>query len=128
MQRGTHVGQFEVVELIGRGGMGEVWKARDTRLGRYVALKILSPELAGDTERIALEREAMLLAGLSHPNIATIHGIERTSTRCDRARCRLGRALARDGAMERFLPSPGPRRLRVLLSDIDRAGGDSSSI
>jgi serine/threonine protein kinase/Tol biopolymer transport system component len=77
MQIGTRFGTYEVIAKLGEGGMGEVYRARDTRLGRDVAIKILSAHLAGDTDRIArLEREARLLATLNEPSIATIHGIE----------------------------------------------------
>ena len=68
---------YELLGLLGRGGMGEVHRARDTKLGREVALKILPAEVAGDAERLArFEREAQLLASLNHPNIAAIHGLE----------------------------------------------------
>src|SRR6478736_2628916 len=75
--RGTRVGIYELVEPIGAGGMGEVWRARDTKLGRDVALKVLPAAFAADPDRLArFEREARLLAALNHPNIATIHGVE----------------------------------------------------
>jgi len=65
------------VTRLGAGGMGEVWRARDARLGRDVALKVLLPVFAGDPERMArFEREAQLLASLNHPNIAMLHGLE----------------------------------------------------
>src|SRR5439155_7749538 len=74
---GTRYGSYEVAGLIGAGGMGEVYRARDTRLGREVALKVLPEEFARDTERLArFEREAHLLAQLNHPNIAAIYGLE----------------------------------------------------
>ncbi len=74
---GTRFGPFEILALLGSGGMGEVYRARDTRLHRDVALKVLPKEFAQDPERVArLTREARLLASLSHPNIAAIHGIE----------------------------------------------------
>jgi eukaryotic-like serine/threonine-protein kinase len=77
MQPGSRIGHYEIQSLIGRGGMGEVWKAHDTKLRRDVALKTLSPEFTSDADRLArLEQEAMLLASLSHPNIASIHGLE----------------------------------------------------
>ena len=80
---GTRVGEFEVVAAVGRGGMGEVYRARDLTLSRHVALKTLPASLAGDPVRLQrLEREAQLLASLSHPNIAIIHGI--TGDRLDR--------------------------------------------
>lgn len=77
MHAGFRIGIYELVAPIGRGGMGEVWKALDTKLKRDVAIKTLPPELAADRERIArLEREATLLATLSHPHIASIYGLE----------------------------------------------------
>jgi eukaryotic-like serine/threonine-protein kinase len=77
LARGARVGTYEVLELIGAGGMGEVFRARDSRLGRDVALKVLSESFKLDTQRRArLEREARVLASLNHPNIATLHGLE----------------------------------------------------
>lgn len=74
---GTRFGPFEIIGPLGAGGMGEVYRARDTRLHREVALKLLPKDFAHDEERVArLTREARLLASLSHPNIAAIHGIE----------------------------------------------------
>ena len=74
---GTRLGPYEVVAAIGAGGMGEVYRARDTRLKRDVALKILPDSFADDPERIArFQREAEVLASLNHPNIAHIHGFE----------------------------------------------------
>jgi Tol biopolymer transport system component len=74
---GRRVAHYEIVERIGAGGMGEVYRARDTTLGRDVALKFLPAPLASDAERLAqLRREGKLLASLSHPNIAAIFGLE----------------------------------------------------
>jgi len=74
---GTSLGSYEILEPIGAGGMGEVYRARDTRLGRDVAIKVLPQAFAEDPERVArFEREAQLLASLNHPNIATVHGFE----------------------------------------------------
>ena len=74
---GTRLGPYEVVALIGRGGMGEVYRARDTKLGRDVALKILPDAFMHDPERLArFQREAQVLASLNHPNIAAIYGLE----------------------------------------------------
>jgi len=74
---GTRIGLYEVVAQIGAGGMGEVYRARDTRLKREVALKILPDSFANDPERLArFQREAEVLASLNHPNIAAIHGLE----------------------------------------------------
>jgi serine/threonine protein kinase len=74
---GVRIGPYEVVALLGVGGMGEVWRARDPRLGRDVALKTLPASFATDGDRLArFAREAQVLASLNHPNIATIHGLE----------------------------------------------------
>jgi serine/threonine protein kinase len=73
----TRLGPYEVLGLIGAGGMGQVFRARDARLGREVAVKVLPPELLGDPERLArFEREARVLATLNHPNVAAIYGLE----------------------------------------------------
>ncbi len=74
---GSRIGSYSIVAQIGAGGMGEVYRARDSRLGREVAVKVLPEPFAADEERLArFEREAQLLASLNHPNIAHIHGIE----------------------------------------------------
>ena len=74
---GTRLGAYELVGLLGTGGMGEVHRARDTRLGRDVALKVLPESVAGSPERLArFEREARIVASLNHPNIVTLHSIE----------------------------------------------------
>jgi Tol biopolymer transport system component len=74
---GTRLGPYEIVALVGAGGMGEVYKARDTRLKREVALKVLPAGFSQDPDRLArFQREAELLATLNHPNIAHIHGLE----------------------------------------------------
>ena len=74
---GTRLGPFEITAPLGAGGMGEVYRARDARLGRDVAIKALPTGFAQDPERLArFEREAKLLASLSHPNVAGIHGLE----------------------------------------------------
>ena len=74
---GTRLGHYDVTSLLGEGGMGQVWQATDTQLGRQVALKILPDAFADDPDRLArFKREAQILASLNHPNIAAIHGIE----------------------------------------------------
>ena len=74
---GTHLGPYEIGALLGAGGMGEVYRARDTKLDRDVAIKVLPDTFAHDPERLArFEREAKTLAALNHPNIAHIHGVE----------------------------------------------------
>ncbi len=74
---GTGLGAYEIVDALGAGGMGEVYRARDTKLRREVAIKVLPASLAVDPDRVArFQREAELLASLNHPNIAAIYGIE----------------------------------------------------
>jgi eukaryotic-like serine/threonine-protein kinase len=76
LTRGTQLGSYEIVDLLGAGGMGEVYRARDTQLDRTVAIKVLPVALAQHPDRLArFEREAKMLAALNHPNIATIHGL-----------------------------------------------------
>src|SRR5213078_3831032 len=76
---GTRLGPYEILSALGAGGMGEVYRARDTRLQRDVAIKVLPEIFATDSERLArLKREAQLLASLNHPNIAAIYGFEET--------------------------------------------------
>src|SRR5580765_7545740 len=71
------IAHYRILDKIGHGGMGEVWRASDTKLGREVAIKILPPEFAQDPDRMArFSREAQVLASLNHPNIAAIYGIE----------------------------------------------------
>ena len=77
---GDKLGPYEILAPIGTGGMGEVYRAKDTKLDREVAIKVLPSALAQDPERLArFEREAKVLASLNHPNIAQIYGIEESS-------------------------------------------------
>src|SRR6185503_16681428 len=77
---GTRLGAYEIIAPIGKGGMGEVYRARDTKLGRDVAIKVLPEAVAREQERLArFEREGRTLAALNHPNIAIIHGLEDTN-------------------------------------------------
>ena len=74
---GTRLGAYEIVAPLGAGGMGEVYRARDTKLNREVAIKVLLAAVANDPDRLArFSREAQVLASLNHPNIAHIHGLE----------------------------------------------------
>src|SRR5687768_16111548 len=74
---GARLGAYEIIDLLGAGGMGEVYRARDARLKRDVALKVLSATFASDSDRLArFQREAQVLAALNHPNIAHVYGLE----------------------------------------------------
>ena len=74
---GKSIAHYRVTEMLGKGGMGEVYRATDTKLGREVALKVLPPVFANDSQRMArFKREAHVLASLNHPNIASIYGLE----------------------------------------------------
>ena len=77
MRPGETINAYEILAPIGAGGMGEVYRARDTRLNREVAIKVLPASMAADSDSLhRFQREAQLLASLSHPNIAAIHGLE----------------------------------------------------
>src|SRR5262245_38295834 len=84
LSSGTRLGNYEVLSMIGKGGMGEVYRASDIRLKRDVALKVLPEEFSRDNERISrFQREAEMVAALNHPNIAAIHEMaEFGSTTC----------------------------------------------
>ncbi len=74
---GKTLAHYEITSLLGKGGMGEVYQAKDSKLGRDVAIKVLPEEFARDADRVArFQREAKLLASLNHPNIAAIYGLE----------------------------------------------------
>ena len=76
---GARLGPYEILSSLGAGGMGEVYRARDTKLNRDVAIKVLPDLFVSDAERLArFIREAQTLASLNHPNIAIIHGLEQT--------------------------------------------------
>jgi Tol biopolymer transport system component len=107
---GTRFGVYEVESLLGAGGMGEVHRARDTKLGRPVAIKILPPHLAGDPERIArFEREARALAALNHPRIATLYGLEEYDGR----HLLIMELVEGDTLAERL--QPGPLRVEAVV-------------
>lgn len=77
LTKGQRFGHYEIVDALGKGGMGEVYRARDTRLNREVALKLLPASVSADADRVArFKREAQLLAALNHPNIAHVYGVE----------------------------------------------------
>ncbi len=74
---GTRLGPYEILSLLGKGGMGEVWRARDTKLRRDVAIKVLPDAFAREPEHLSrFRREARALAALNHPHISAIYGLE----------------------------------------------------
>jgi eukaryotic-like serine/threonine-protein kinase len=80
LSRGSKIGSFEIIDLLGIGGMGEVYRAKDSKLNRDVALKVLPESLTHDVQRVArFRREAQVLASINHPNIGGIHGLEDAS-------------------------------------------------
>src|SRR6202790_306505 len=100
LSAGDKLGPYEILAPLGAGGMGEVYKARDIKLDREVAIKVLPTALARDPERLArFEREAKVLASLNHPNIAQIYGIEESNT---------GRALVMELVPGQTLQGPLP--------------------
>src|SRR5713226_5301874 len=79
LANGTKLGSYEIIAQIGAGGMGEVYQAHDTKLGRDVAIKVLPEACAHDPDRLSrFQREAKMLAALNHPNIAAIYGLEQS--------------------------------------------------
>jgi len=92
---GARLGPYEITGHLGSGGMGEVYRATDSSLGRDVAIKVLPEAFSHDTDRLArFEREARTLASLNHPNIAIVFGFERVILATDSERT--GRALVMD--------------------------------
>jgi len=82
LARGMRLGPYEILALIGAGGMGEVYRAKDLKLGRDVAIKVLPEAFVSDPDRLArFEREARVLATLNHPHIGAIYGLEESDGR-----------------------------------------------
>ena len=120
---GTRLGSYEILSALGAGGMGEVYRARDGRLGRDVALKLLPDTLSSDPDRMArFEREAQTLASLNHPNIAHIHGLEEFSA----ARVLVMELVEGEDLSQRIARGPVPvdeslAIARQILSALDTA-------
>ena len=112
LSAGAKLGNFEIVELLGRGGMGEVWRARDARLKRDVAIKVLAAALARDPDRTArFEREARAAGALNHPNILSIYDIGR-----DNGTCWIATELVRGDTLRRMIevgPLPAPKAIEI---------------
>ena len=109
---GAHLGIYEILSFIGSGGMGEVYRARDTRLGRTVALKILPDSLAAEPDRLArFRREAQILASLNHPHIAAVYGLDETHGRLAIAL----ELVEGEGLDERLARGPVPLDQSILI-------------
>ena len=112
---GTTLAHYRITAELGAGGMGEVWRAEDTKLGREVALKVLPEEFAEDPERMArFEREAKVLASLNHPNIAHLYGLE--SVEIDEKDVGAGFTPAQD--KERAGINPAPTSTHMLVMEL----------
>ena len=112
MQTGVRLGPYEILSAIGAGGMGEVYRAHDTKLNRDVAIKVLPDAVATDPERLArFQREAQVLAALNHPNIAHIYGLESQAGRDgEKDSLALVMAWSRDRHSRTLSEAQGPRR------------------
>ena len=121
MVPGTVLGSYEIVSLLGAGGMGEVYRARDTTLGRDVALKLLPAALADDPERVArFQREAQLLASLNHPHIGAIYGLEQSPS-APLSRPRARSKAARWRIASRAVPCRSTKRSRSRVRSRSRS-------
>ena len=114
LSAGANLSNFEIVELLGRGGMGEVWRARDARLKRDVAIKVLPAGLARDPDHIArFEREARAASALNHPNIVAVYDIG-----CDNGMYWIASELVRGDTLRRVIeagPLPAPRAIEIAV-------------
>src|SRR3989475_12743153 len=111
---GQKLRRYTVLSLIGRGGMGEVYRARDTQLQREVALKLLPEIFASDAERLArFQREAQVLAALNHPNIAQIYGLEGARA----SRCIVMELVEGDTLEERLKRGPIPIKEALAIAE-----------
>ena len=126
LMTGRRLGSYHLVELLGRGGMGEVYLARDAKLGRDVAIKILPHAFTADPERLArFEREARVLASVSHPNIGAIYGIEEASWSgpaeagypTSRVTALVLELVEGDTLAERIAPAAGRKRVPLRVQD-----------
>jgi serine/threonine protein kinase len=118
LQPGTRLGSFEVLGPLGAGGMGEVYRARDTRLDRDVAIKVLPESFARDPARAArFDREARLLAAINHPAIGAIYGAEEF----DSLRCIIMELVPGETRPRRSPPWSGPARERLAAARRQRS-------
>ena len=112
---GTHLGPYEIVAPLGAGGMGEVYRARDERLGRDVAIKVLPVEVAADAERLRrFEQEARAASALNHPNILVVHDVGSASIPADS----VGEGLPPSRAGASPAPTTEPRTVHYLVTEL----------
>jgi serine/threonine protein kinase len=124
---GQNLLHYRLIEKIGEGGMGVVWKAEDTKLHRHVALKVLPEAMAADPERRArFEREARAVAGLNHPNIVTLHSVEETDTSTGSVHF-ITMELVEGRTLTQLLPTEGFTLSRMLEIAIPLAEAVSSA-
>src|SRR4030095_8814982 len=119
---GRRIGIYQILAPIGAGGMGEVYRARDTKLGRDVAIKILPKVFTADPDRLArFEREARVLASLNHPNIGAIYGIEEGHDDGDPVRALVVELVEGDTLAERVLSGalPVAEAIRIAVQIAD---------
>ena len=110
LEIGTKLGPYEILSPIGAGGMGEVYRAKDTNLLRDVAIKVLPDKVAADAERLQrFKREATTVAALNHPNIVTIHGIEESS-----GHHYIAMELVEGESLDRLIPTAGMPLARIF--------------
>jgi eukaryotic-like serine/threonine-protein kinase len=130
LSAGARLGTYEIASALGAGGMGEVYRARDTKLGRDVAIKILPDEFSQDPDRIArFQREAHLLAALNHPNIAAIYGLDESdSTRFLVLELVDGQSLAEKLAGDKGLPTPEALGIARQIIDALEAAHDKGIV
>ncbi|HEX8030380.1 MAG TPA: protein kinase, partial [Vicinamibacterales bacterium] len=122
---GSRLGPYDVVGQIGAGGMGEVYQATDSRLKRFVAIKILPPPFAADAERLArFRREAEVLAALNHPNIAAIYGLEETENGVALVMEFVDGPTLADRIRQRSLPADDALRIARQIADALEAAHD----
>ncbi len=119
IETGQTLLHYRIIDKIGEGGMGVVWRAEDTSLGREVAIKVLPPNWAGDAERLErFEREARLLASLNHPNVATVHGLHEADTKAGTVRFIAMELVPGEDLAERL--KRGPLDLELALETARR--------
>jgi eukaryotic-like serine/threonine-protein kinase len=121
---GTRLGAYDVLALIGAGGMGEVYRAHDSKLGRDVALKILPSEFTHDPDRLArFKREAQVLASLNHPHIAAIYGLEEANG----SQFLVLELVDGDTLAQRIARGPIPMEEALTIARSDRGGTRSGA-